>query len=52
MLVERVHGFRRFDDAVEHGDALLAADVNALVSRRPSTRRSMLLSPVWMRARC
>ena len=27
MLVERVHGFRRFDDAIEHGDALLAADV-------------------------
>jgi hypothetical protein len=26
-LVERVHGVRRFDDAVEHGDAILAADV-------------------------
>ena len=27
LLVERVHGFRRFDDAVEHRDAFLAADI-------------------------
>jgi hypothetical protein len=26
-LVERVHGVRRFDDAVDHGDAFLTADV-------------------------
>src|SRR3954468_6232834 len=27
MLFQRVHGFWRFDDAIEHGDATLAAKV-------------------------